>query len=579
MSDAATGSDHSGLATQTLRGGRHAWSDLEDGCAADAGRVAPSPAMSEVSNLYELSEDDDEDDERKVARLEDVPVTPGLRTGAATTAAEAGKSRWGQHPRDFDDDDAAATAATAAATFLPSASFSAAALTTPEHEAVTASPSPSPLPTAYEKAGILGGSPMAHYGDMPRVLGYHQSGDGEANEGDGCGGDVGGGGGHRRFRSTYMKPSPSSASSSDGGQTLSTNKSALVKDIRHSLDAFDRIASRRMSKQSEEAERRHSSMVRAAADDDEAEAEAEAEAALDVAGFRGQQPSPRIIDHLAPEQSQSQSGRSFGSHAAERREAKGTGTGTNAEPEPPPVHERHAAQGAQRRQPHRQPHDSTHGQDTAEASSRLTRMMFPRKPSLFESVAVVAGKGGDSSASAEAAEEAEEEDRYGMSKQASGEASTPPPEPTRISSWRGAGGEGSFTECTNVPGVTRAEEDGYTMSKQSEEAERRREEETAFSQALAAKAQSSTAGAGPGPPVLRPAPVDAEDNLLSAVVSEAFGWSTYDDNGGYTNGNENKNENEIDGLGGGGEDGYDVCLLYTSPSPRDATLSRMPSSA
>ena len=26
-------------------------------------------------------------------------------------------------------------------------------------------------------------------------------------------------------------------------------------------------------------------------------------------------------------------------------------------------------------------------------------------------------------------------------------------------------------------------------------------------------------------------------------------------------------------------DGYDICLLYTSPSPRDATLSRMPSSA
>ena len=25
--------------------------------------------------------------------------------------------------------------------------------------------------------------------------------------------------------------------------------------------------------------------------------------------------------------------------------------------------------------------------------------------------------------------------------------------------------------------------------------------------------------------------------------------------------------------------GYDACLLYTSPSPRDATLSRMPSSA
>ena len=27
------------------------------------------------------------------------------------------------------------------------------------------------------------------------------------------------------------------------------------------------------------------------------------------------------------------------------------------------------------------------------------------------------------------------------------------------------------------------------------------------------------------------------------------------------------------------ENGYPVCLLYTSPSPRDATLSRMPSSA
>ena len=25
--------------------------------------------------------------------------------------------------------------------------------------------------------------------------------------------------------------------------------------------------------------------------------------------------------------------------------------------------------------------------------------------------------------------------------------------------------------------------------------------------------------------------------------------------------------------------GYSICLLYTSPSPRDATLSRMPSSA
>ena len=28
-----------------------------------------------------------------------------------------------------------------------------------------------------------------------------------------------------------------------------------------------------------------------------------------------------------------------------------------------------------------------------------------------------------------------------------------------------------------------------------------------------------------------------------------------------------------------GDENYYVCLLYTSPSPRDATLSRMPSSA
>ena len=32
-------------------------------------------------------------------------------------------------------------------------------------------------------------------------------------------------------------------------------------------------------------------------------------------------------------------------------------------------------------------------------------------------------------------------------------------------------------------------------------------------------------------------------------------------------------------VGGGTGDGSGTCLLYTSPSPRDATLSRMPSSA
>ena len=34
-----------------------------------------------------------------------------------------------------------------------------------------------------------------------------------------------------------------------------------------------------------------------------------------------------------------------------------------------------------------------------------------------------------------------------------------------------------------------------------------------------------------------------------------------------------------DQQGAGGVDCFATCLLYTSPSPRDATLSRMPSSA
>ena len=38
---------------------------------------------------------------------------------------------------------------------------------------------------------------------------------------------------------------------------------------------------------------------------------------------------------------------------------------------------------------------------------------------------------------------------------------------------------------------------------------------------------------------------------------------------------------QVVGVGdiGQGEDSFPGCLLYTSPSPRDATLSRMPSSA
>ena len=37
--------------------------------------------------------------------------------------------------------------------------------------------------------------------------------------------------------------------------------------------------------------------------------------------------------------------------------------------------------------------------------------------------------------------------------------------------------------------------------------------------------------------------------------------------------------NLVEGISDGDIVQYDNCLLYTSPSPRDATLSRMPSSA
>ena len=48
----------------------------------------------------------------------------------------------------------------------------------------------------------------------------------------------------------------------------------------------------------------------------------------------------------------------------------------------------------------------------------------------------------------------------------------------------------------------------------------------------------------------------------------------------YNLGNENYSETFTDGITEQHHtDQCDICLLYTSPSPRDATLSRMPSSA
>ena len=42
---------------------------------------------------------------------------------------------------------------------------------------------------------------------------------------------------------------------------------------------------------------------------------------------------------------------------------------------------------------------------------------------------------------------------------------------------------------------------------------------------------------------------------------------------------DNKNLIYLYGLSDNEEPGFNICLLYTSPSPRDRTRSRMPSSA
>ena len=63
--------------------------------------------------------------------------------------------------------------------------------------------------------------------------------------------------------------------------------------------------------------------------------------------------------------------------------------------------------------------------------------------------------------------------------------------------------------------------------------------------------------------LLIPLPVLAEDVPYEVTVNEAFDDSTYEE--GLT-------------ISGGNSDAY-ICLLYTSPSPRDVEESRMPSSA
>ena len=65
------------------------------------------------------------------------------------------------------------------------------------------------------------------------------------------------------------------------------------------------------------------------------------------------------------------------------------------------------------------------------------------------------------------------------------------------------------------------------------------------------------------------------DELLAQIDSQGkskwrFGWFTY---------GESNSRSVGVGIRDGGETELYICLLYTSPSPRDKTVSRMPSSA
>ena len=58
--------------------------------------------------------------------------------------------------------------------------------------------------------------------------------------------------------------------------------------------------------------------------------------------------------------------------------------------------------------------------------------------------------------------------------------------------------------------------------------------------------------------------IDMSNTSIANVLDSTIDWSEY---------------SEVDVEDVPGFDGFYGCLLYTSPSPRDATLSRMPSSA
>ena len=79
---------------------------------------------------------------------------------------------------------------------------------------------------------------------------------------------------------------------------------------------------------------------------------------------------------------------------------------------------------------------------------------------------------------------------------------------------------------------------------------------------------------------------DGEEDVLPPFEDLGDGSTRGDELGGGHQHCHEHEENDAEGDDSGSTDveedrdvNADVCLLYTSPSPRDATLSRMPSSA
>ena len=75
---------------------------------------------------------------------------------------------------------------------------------------------------------------------------------------------------------------------------------------------------------------------------------------------------------------------------------------------------------------------------------------------------------------------------------------------------------------------------------------------------------------------------EIDDEYGSETQVETFATEDEDIVKKKFNYNETYGPTPIFSIGGGlsmNPGGYSFCLLYTSPSPRDATLSRMPSSA